>query len=672
VPDPTSSRRAVPAVLLVAALACAQHASAAQVWTTIATEKIRPSTSARTDTSAHISAAQNEFEAFQVVVTGAASNVRAVSSDLVGAGGTISGVHLYREAIMDLANASALDGGTGPWPDALVPDVDEVVGQKRNAFPFSVPANESRAIWVEVLVPPDAKPGDYAGQVQVTWDGGAATVPVTLTVWPFRLPSTSSLKSIFLFTYGAIPAEHGTSGMSFYTLRQRYGALALDHRITLANHDDGAWSDLSHFDTWYAPLMDGTGPTQLQGAENTSLQFLGSSSDSSWMSSWMSWGKNHGWQDRQYQYTCDEPPNGTCGWSQIPSTASTARNLGLRTLVTTTVQQADAANVTSSIDLMVPVINYLDDRAGNSSFTGNQRAKYDAFLAANPRREVWAYQSCMSHGCGGSVDFGNPSADDRYYTGWPSYMIDASAIRNRAMEWLSFRYRLSGELYYETAYMFGQNPWSTQWAFSGNGDGTLFYPGKPSVIGGATDIPVASIRLKMIREGMEDYEYLKLLSDSGDEALARQIADGLFPNAYSTEQSPAALMAARERIAKRIIELTGGATGGSSVTGNGGVGSGDPGTTGAPAEGTPATGTPATGTPATGTPATGTPATGTPAMGTPATGTPATGAPATGAPASASAISVPVRGGCGAGGAASVFALVGLAGAVRLRRRRDR
>ena len=68
--------------------------------------------------------------------------------------------------------------------------------------------------------------------------------------------------------------------------------------------------------------------------------------------------------------------------------------------MTTAIQDADAHGVTDSIDIIVPVINYLDDREG-SQYAGEQRAKYDAFLGASPRREIWSYQSCMSHGCGG-------------------------------------------------------------------------------------------------------------------------------------------------------------------------------------------------------------------------------------------------------------------------------
>ena len=41
----------------------------------------------------------------------------------------------------------------------------------------------------------------------------------------------------------------------------------------------------------------------------------------------------------------------------------------------------------------------------------------------------------------------------------------------------------------------------------GNGDGNLLYPGTPDRIGGQSFIPIASVRLKQLRDGMEDNEY---------------------------------------------------------------------------------------------------------------------------------------------------------------------
>ncbi|HET7752811.1 MAG TPA: glycoside hydrolase domain-containing protein [Anaeromyxobacteraceae bacterium] len=527
---------------------------AASVWTALATEKLYPATAARSQPLAAISSARNEFEAFQIGVTGGATNVSATATALTGPGGaTIAAPRLYRVGLINITQASSADGRLGWQPDVLIPDVDEIVGEKRNAFPFDVPAGETRAIWAEVFVPDDATPGTYSGSVKVTMSGGAFDVPVTLTVWPFRLPSTASLKTAFILGYVSLPAGHGVAGAStaMAQLRQRYGSFALDHRITLPRHDDGDQS-LTHFEQWYGPLVNGTAETRLKGARLTSVQYQGGTSG---YSSWASFFKARGWFDRLFDYTCDEPPI-TCAWSDIPARAARAKaaDPAFRTLVTTNISLANTNGVTNNIDLMVPVVNHMDDRPG-WTYAGEQLSKYSSFLA-QPRKELWLYQSCMSHGCGGTVAIGDSSMSAQYYTGWPSYMIDASAVRNRAMQWYAYRYRATGELYFETTMAYQHDAWTNQWDFTGNGDGTLFYPGTPAKIGGTTHIPLASIRLKMIREGMEDYEYLKALSAAGDGALADQVAAALFPKPYAAEQNAQDLMSARARIAARLAEIT--------------------------------------------------------------------------------------------------------------------
>ena len=101
-----------------------------------------------------------------------------------------------------ISMASGPDGATGPWPDALIPDVDDVVGQNRNAFTkwWSVARGKNGVIYVEVHVPDDAAllAGDYVSTLNLSFsDGSKSAVPVRLTVWDFRLPSTSSLPSAF-------------------------------------------------------------------------------------------------------------------------------------------------------------------------------------------------------------------------------------------------------------------------------------------------------------------------------------------------------------------------------------------------------------------------------------------------------------------------------------------
>ena len=136
-------------------------------------------------------------------------------------------------------------------------------------------------------------------------------------------------------------------------------------------------------------------------------------------------------------------------------------------------------------------------------------------------------------------------------------MIDDPAVSNRIMPWLAWKYRISGELYFNTVEAYGRpDAWNETYLFGGNGDGTLFYPGQPKRIGGTKDIPIDSVRLKLIRDGLEDYEYLLLLETvAGRDAAQRQV-DRVVQNVYTYNSDPHILASARleagEEIEKHI------------------------------------------------------------------------------------------------------------------------
>ena len=538
--------------LLAMAFLAAGSASAAQVWVAPAAQKIRPGATPAADapTTARIAAAKNEFESFHVVVTGAATDVSMGFEGLSdGAGHTISGreVVLYREALINVAIRTGGEGATGMWPDALVPDVDPIMGEKRNAFPFTVPANESRAVLVDIHVPRDAPAGLYKGVVNVT-GGLSAQVPIELQVWDFEVPSTSTLRSAFGLNWNGPCLGHGDNSCSNaaaeMALRARYVQAALDNHVSIhqpyystpVNANGSAdWRD---FDQYAGPFLDGTADTRLQGARLTSAS-VNDGSATSVVAGWGSHFKAKGWSTALFDYICDEPPI-TCAWSDInPRIVSS--HLGdpsVLTLVTTTTTDAQLNGIVG-VDLFVPVVNQIEGKPG-SQWAGNQRSKYPA--------TTWWYQSCDSFGC-------VPASN---VTGWPTYSIDSDATRNRAMEWMSFTYDLQGELYFETtmAYYLG-DPWVTQAAFGGNGDGTLFYPGTTARIGGQTEIPVESLRLKAIRDGMEDYELLNLAKTLGLGNQAIAIARSVFPTTYQATATAELIATARAELAGLILHALG-------------------------------------------------------------------------------------------------------------------
>ncbi|HSV37948.1 MAG TPA: DUF4091 domain-containing protein, partial [Nocardioidaceae bacterium] len=261
-------------------------------------------------------------------------------------------------------------------------------------------------------------------------------------------------------------------------------------------------------------------------------------------------------------------------------------NSGLRELVTAAIDTADVEGDDAHlwIDTMVPLIRQLAGKPGNRWST-NQRADYDTWLTGNDgdgARELWLYHACESGGCNGRYSADQSTAwNAPYWNGWASYAIDAPASQSRAASWLAYEYDATGELYYDTTLRLSQawDPCTTVisgtmgnclYAFGLNGDGTLFYPGKacpvgngPGCIGGTKDIPIESMRLKQIRDGREDYEYLHLLDQSGDPsdaAFAQQTALGVFgptldTASHSTTVTPESIQGARAALAARIIDV---------------------------------------------------------------------------------------------------------------------
>jgi len=585
-------------IVLAAGTANAAASGSPGVTATHTLIKLQPTDNPPADTSARIGAAANEMEGFQAVVSGGSSGVSGVSAsvtDLKGPG-TIpsSKVVLYREGYMDIRLPSDDNGVRGAVPDALIPDVDPFVGEKRNAFPFDVPAGEIRTIWVDVHVPPGTKAGTYKGSLEVKGNGIQQSLPIELEVFGFELPSTPSYATAFGLTWnGTCQAHFGEAWCNgddetFDRLRQLYGIAGLDNRISFSAvvgapvPGSGGNLDFSRYDRTYGPLLDGSAKTRLAGAALRAVEVWQRDPDTSDYGAWARHFKDKGWFNKLFDYTCDEPPL-TCSWSDIGPRQARVHggDPKLKSLVTTTVAHLKDHGLYESTDIIVPVVNFVEGK--NGEYAGDQTADYRQ--AAKDGKTVWVYSSCMSHGCGNTVtgEYGG----DADLAGWPSLVIDHSALRNRAMPWVAYRYGFTGELYWDSAYSFTtkSDPWNDLYDFTGNGDGTLFYPGRPDKIGGSTHIPVESIRMKEVRDGVEDYEYLAIL-DAFDRNAAEGAAKKLFPHAWSAgDITPDQLLATRRDIAGQIaqkLSKNGGQVPsselrpeGGGISGGGGGGGGD-------------------------------------------------------------------------------------------------
>jgi hypothetical protein len=566
------------------------------VWVTDSLQKVHQDTGSPGSVHwAILSAAKNEFGDFQVHVQAGAGpiSLSVTASDLVNSrtGASIShltNVIVYREAYLNITMPSNVNGTLGLTPDILIPAIDPYYHQSRNAFPYTISPHQNQSVWIDVLVPPGISSGYYSGTVTVS-DGGntLATIPVLLSVWNFTLPSTATLKSAFRLTgyglcdqaygvetnCGAYPGAHGNWVSGSDLARVDQAVMFLDHRVSLANAPlttpyDNNWDS---FNKLYGPLFDGTTAhtkTMLAGAQLTNIEFNGGGNAT--RQQWATNFQAHGWMPKVYDYTCDEPPE-NCSWADILPKAAVNRAVSppIRTLVTTTVHKAAAQNVLSSIDILSPVVNEMD-----GLYTANQRSTYSDWLAS-PGHHLWWYQACDVVS---TCDNGKPGNAKQTFG---SYMIDSTPVANRVFQWLAYMYGIETELYYFTDFCWGTpcgyparaiDPWTSIYIFGGNGDGTLQYPGTPAKIGGTAPIPLPSIRLEHIRDGMQDYEYLAALDRAGYANFARATAESFIANPYTFSDNPQAMMNARRALGNKLHLLSVPPASGLQPTGEGNPG----------------------------------------------------------------------------------------------------
>ncbi len=545
-------------------------------WTASSLEKVRPFDPAPAAPAhgAVLFAGRNEFEPFQIVLRGTTRDLPGVDiefSDLrtvSGARISSKNITVYLEQFLNLDRPSSDEGAAGWWPDPLIPRTDRYANERRNAFPFVVRRGRNQPLWVEIFVPPTSAPGKYAGSARISLPSRAHfSVPIVLTVWNFVLPSTSTLKSSFgLSGITALKQHRGsyTNDADLHSITRLYARAALVHRLSIhvgsmvspayAYESGKVRLDWRTYDAEIGPFLNGTAIAEgepLYGARVTSVDLRAPpaiENKEEQVLYWAAWSKHfqqNGWLDRLFLYLFDEPAA-----SDFPAVLERGR---LSQLVTPKIRNLVTTPFTtklgSAVQIWAPLVNCLERKPGFDDFCSPTPppAVYEAEIRQG--RSLWFYQSCASHGCN---IIGGP-----YFNGWPSYMIDMPGAANRVMQWVAWKFHIEGELYYSMneAYAGPNDPWTNVRLSGGNGDGTLFYPGRPDRIGGSTGIPIESIRLKLIREGMEDYEYLALLAKRSGSTAAGEYADRVVTMPYLWESRPEVFLKVRRELGATLDRL---------------------------------------------------------------------------------------------------------------------
>jgi hypothetical protein len=478
---------------------------------------------AGTNSAVSIAAARGEYESFQIVVNGGLkglNNVNVTVSDLRNAGGeTIprSNFTLYREKYMQVTSSSPNWKGTnqpmGPgwYPDALIPFNDPDTGKplsgaKISAVPFSVKAGNNQPVWLDVLVPRQVAAGQYSGSYTVTSDQGESTGPVSLRVWNFTLPTAPALKSSFLFF------QAGTVAAQQELLRNKISPLATSPadqdalaKIGLNAVNVGPFSGADVGRCGMSPAPSAGQFKSLAAAQKPGLML--------------------------YNYSADEIGHCTNLYPMIKQWANNMHQAGIKNLVsispTPGLYDDGSGTGRSAVDIWVvlPVMyNNSKSRVGEVLKKGDS---------------VWSY---------------NTLVQDAYS---PKWLIDFDPVNFRIQPgFISQSLDLTGMLYWRVD-KWPSDPWNnvnnagTYSSSNYPGEGMLVYPGGPVGVKGV----VASMRLKWLRDGVEDYDYVQILKGLGKGDLAMEISRSVAPDWTNWTRDPGAVAAARQKLGEAIDRL---------------------------------------------------------------------------------------------------------------------
>ncbi len=449
----------------------------------------------------HLDAARDETESFQLVIIPAGRALEGVAVEakaLTGPGGAIP-MQWHRVGYVETATPGYATEYVGWWPDPLLPP-----------GPLDVAGDERQPLWFTVSVPPEAKPGLYQGHVTIRHGERAVAVPVKLRVRNFRLPRPGTLATAFglyapflsRWWWGREPYRSHMPIEMFARWCEFMGRHRLTPKniareyITTSHEANGFQADLTALQQTVVPLAPKYFapysfclhrlPTSSAIRRPNNKHTPGNAEEAvkAFAAEW----QRLGLPPQVYIYGYDEPRPEDYPFLREAYTKVHAVAPQYPIMQTISDRSPDA--LVGFVDIWCPLTPSM-----NADF-------YKQRLKAGDK--LWTYVCCGPR---------PPHAN---------FFVDEPAIDHRVVFWQARQAGATGFLYWGICIWDGlPNAASgekcfpevpihlkdhmTYKSFKVNGDGLLVYPG-------ADKNPLSSIRLEVIRDGIEDYEYLALLS----------------------------------------------------------------------------------------------------------------------------------------------------------------
>lgn len=545
------------------------------VWTVDEMQRVMRSDPPGKLAPAMLQAARGEWESFQIIVRGEAEDLEKLEIVAeVPKNTSWLRPRILREHYVRVSSSTPMSSlPSGEYPDALLPlDLE----------PPAVNASEgvcNQPFWIDVFVPYATPAGRYDGSVTVrTGDSGTPiSAPYTIEVWDFDLPVVPRLRTSFGLTWRRIAEVHGFDRDAaeptpeFSDLIDQYATLLAEHRLSVdqleSTYPNGSTGEMDkpaieramrdhllhrHVSTLGLPIWPDWPFGDPLGKDRDAAQ--------KYAADWMKLLAGIKAESRGYVIMggLDEPNDAEAydlvrKWGAFFNEASNKYGIQIPLLITEqpTPEREEWGRLDGAVDIWVPHFGSVwEDLEAPNAPRGIARR-----LAAGD--EVWTYAALVQCPDEWENLHGNP---DVLHEGHPPvWALDYPAMNHRILGWLLPLHGITGLAYWDMLYASeGVDVWADAGSFLHprgdiyNGDGSYLYPAARARFG--KNAPVASIRLKWIREAAEDYEYLMLAKDLGLADEARRLTENFARGFGDWTDDMAALKQARAQLAALIIQ----------------------------------------------------------------------------------------------------------------------
>lgn len=454
----------------------------------------------------------------------------------------------------------------GYFPDPLLP-----------VLKGELQAGVTQPVWVTVHVPADAPPGRYEGALRLRTAYGDAEVPIELTVWPFALKDASqtwfghgcSGWGQVIDHYAVTGTEQERWQIIDMALRDRAAhrenVIYIDAsvfglcRITVGA-DGGYRYDFSELDRWIEAVRKAYPHGQYLIETGCFAGRDGWTASEIFMHGCTVYDEQ-GRQDRAHslgRISTDAPEFSTLARPFFSALEKHLDELGMLDRVYTRLQDEPLETCLPAYRRLAQLVHDAAPRLrrfeaiqtkGLEDCLEIQDAQLDWFdknrdyylSTRRPGCQVWFYTCWMPRG--------------RY----PSRLIDYPLIKHRIIQWMVHSMGADGYDRFGWA-MWTGDPYEA-FNFLAPGDSFVVYPDP------AREQIVGSLRWEIMRESMEDYEYLATLTeraalaakelganegefDAGRRAL--ELSSQAAPSCTDYLRDPEALMALRRQVAEEI------------------------------------------------------------------------------------------------------------------------